>query len=135
MPAKSLFPDKVLLHIPEIKTCMCLGSLFGYHAARSQLTSVLSLGILRYDLLFVRTGIFYLFYWILMKELISHSHAKQSCCCTSQALTQTLISGGEVRGLARRQGWDVDIHMNHTSFVIWLNKLVNNKNGLVAGQK
>ena len=53
--------------------------------------------------------------------------------CTSWALTRTLISGGEVRGLAREQGWDVVIHMNNSSLVIWINQPVKNKNGLVAG--
>ena len=36
-------------------------------------------------------------------------------------------------GLAREQGWDVVIQMNHTSLVIWLNQPVKNKNGLVVG--
>lgn len=35
--------------------------------------------------------------------------------------------------MAREQGWDVVIHMNHISLVVWLNQPVKNKNGLVAG--
>lgn len=35
--------------------------------------------------------------------------------------------------MATEQGWDVVIHMNHISLVVWLNQPVKNKNGLVAG--
>lgn len=51
--------------------------------------------------------------------------------CTSWALTRTLI--WRWSWVAREQGWDVVIHMNHISLVVWLNQPVKNKNGLVAG--
>lgn len=52
-------------------------------------------------------------------------------CTLSTKQNPDLVGRG--RGLAREKGWDVPIHMNHISLVIWLNQPIKNKNGLVAG--
>ena len=40
---------------------------------------------------------------------------------------------GRGRGLAREKEWDVLIHLNNISLVIWLNQPIKNENGFVAG--